>query len=113
MKFFPRNDGVIFERVKRGQTPSGIIMPDKSLVGVDHVVRAIGPKVEGLKVGDKVMVLGSIGADYGQLANKKGWFFTREANVAYIYEFDPEDFGETEKTIPKLPLPPAVEEDGA
>ena len=106
MKFTPRNDFVIFERVKRGQTPSGIIMPDRSLEGIDHIVRYIGPDVKDLKPGDKVMVMGGPGQDYGQLPNLKNFFLTKQANVAYVYEFEPKDFGEEEekeKEIRDLP----------
>ncbi len=92
MKVTPRNDYVVFRRVQRGTTLKGIHMPDKSLEGIDHVVEAIGPKVEDLKVGDKVLILGKLGEDYGELPNQKGLYLTRQNNIAIVMEYEEKDY---------------------
>ena len=93
----PRNDYVCFKRVQRGQTLKGIIMPDRSLEGIDHVITAVGPKVEGLAVGDKVLMLGKLGEDYGQLPNMKDMYLTRESNVALVLEYEAADYSDKEE----------------
>lgn len=92
MKITPRNDYVVFKRHQRGTTLKGIHMPDKSLEGIDHVVIAIGPKVEKLAIGDKVLILGKLGEDYGELPNQKGLYLTKCNNVAVIFEYEESDY---------------------
>ncbi len=86
MKFSPRNDYVVFKRVKRGRTITGIAVSDQAVEGVDHVIVVIGPKVQELKEGDKVLILGTLGQDYGQIPGSKDLFVTKESNVVLIYE---------------------------
>ncbi len=82
----PREDYVVFQRINRGETHSGIHVPDDSLEGVDHVVVAIGPKVVDLKVGDKIIALGKLGADYGEVPEHKKHFLTKATNVVLVFE---------------------------
>ncbi len=84
----PRLDYVVFKRVLRGQTSAGIHIPDKSLEGMDHVIIAVGPDVEGLAVGDMVLILGEINKDYGPIPNMKNHYLTKQSNVCLIYERD-------------------------
>ena len=53
--FRPRNDIVILRTVPRGESVGGVQLPTTSKEGNRHIVVAIGPKVEGLKVGDEVV----------------------------------------------------------
>lgn len=84
----PRNDYVIVRRVMLGQTPGGVLTPDTSIEGVEHVIAAIGPKVENLNIGDKVLIIGTLGKDYGFLPNSKDLFVTKESNVVLVYKDD-------------------------
>lgn len=84
----PRNDYVVIRRVTRGKTPSGIAVADWSIEGVDHVVQHVGPKVEHLKPGDTVLMIGAKGEDYAFLPNSKGLLIIKEANVVLVYGED-------------------------
>lgn len=53
--FRPRHGIVILRTIPRGETPGGLKLPTTSKEGNRHIVVAIGPEVEGLKVGDEVV----------------------------------------------------------
>ncbi len=86
----PRNDGVVIRRVKVGQTEKGVYLPDASIEGVRHIVVAKGPKVEDLEVGDNVLLMGTKGQDYGFIPNTPDLIFTKEGNLALVYEQEEE-----------------------
>lgn len=81
----PRNDLVLFEMIDKGQV-RGVLMPQIAQQGKEKIVRAIGPTVEGLEVGDKVMVIGEIGQDVIVMPSDRGLFCTRQQNVFLIVE---------------------------
>ncbi len=82
----PRNDGVVIRRVKIGQTDKGVHLPDASIEGVRHIVVTKGPKVEDLEIGDNVLLMGTKGQDYGFIPNTSDLIFTKEGNLALVYE---------------------------
>ena len=81
--FYPRNDFVVFKFIDKGRL-RGIEMPQISAQAKERVVVAMGPKVEDLKIGDKVMVIGKVGEDVIALPNDSSLFLTRQANVTLI-----------------------------
>lgn|ERR1700721_1912763 len=81
----PRGDRVLVRVVDYGRNPSGIAMPDVSQEGKAYIVEAIGPKVEGLKVGDRVLVMGMKGVTYDFIPNSRDLFITAEVNIPLIY----------------------------
>ncbi len=84
-KFIPRNDFVLFRLVDR-QMVRGVYVPQISAQGKERIIEAIGPKVEDLKVGDKVFVIGQMGEDVVALPNDKDLFLTKQTNVVLIVE---------------------------
>lgn len=80
-----RNDFVLIRVINKGKA-HGLAMPDKSAEGKERIVEAIGPKVEDLKVGDKVFVIGTNNQDVIALPGEVSLFLTREANVVLIVE---------------------------
>lgn len=74
----PRGDRVLIRRVQVGETDSGIAVPDASIEGFYHVVEAIGPKVEELDVGDKVLLVGTQNVHYAFVPNSRDLIVTRE-----------------------------------
>jgi len=74
----PRGDRVLIERVDVGETPSGIAVPEASVEGFYHIVRAVGPKVENLEEGDKVLLVGTLNVHYAFIPNSKKLLVTRE-----------------------------------
>mgnify|MGYP001558056617 CR=1 FL=1 len=85
MIYKPRGDFVLFRLVDKGKLGS-IMTPQISEQGKERVVLAIGPKVEGLLVGDRVFVIGTVGQDVVRLPSEVDVFLTREANVVLIVE---------------------------
>lgn len=84
--YSPRNDYVVFKRVTIGHTPTGIAVGSSSQEGFRHYVIAIGPKVEGLDVGDEIQAIGKIGEDYAPLPNTKDLYIIKEQNIVLIYK---------------------------
>ena len=78
-----RGDFVLFRIIDRG-IHRGIAMPNIAAQGKDKVVIAIGPKVEDLKVGDKVLVIGQPGQDVVQVPTEPNLFLSREANIVLV-----------------------------
>lgn len=84
-----RSDFVLFRLVDRGSVGS-IATPQISQQGKERIVLAIGPDVEDLNVGDRVLVIGSVGSDVVPLPNESGIYMTRQANVALVVIGDDE-----------------------
>lgn len=53
--FRPRNDIVILRTIPRGESVGGVQLPTTSKEGMRHIVVAMGPKVEGLEIGNEVV----------------------------------------------------------
>ena len=85
-KVHPRNDYVLIKSITLGQTESGIALPDQSIQGKKYVVEALGPKVEGLKVGDSILMVGTAGEDWAFLPGSKDLLIIKEQNCVLIYE---------------------------
>ena len=92
MKYYPRNDFVIIQAIKRDTMPNSAIgIPQNSSWGEEYIVHAIGPKVENLKVGDKVMLIGSEqNGTMSRVPLTKDLIVTREENIIYTWEEIPE-----------------------
>lgn len=87
VKYLPRNEFILFRFVDKGHLRT-LAMPGIASQGKERVVVAVGPNVEGLKVGDKVLVIGEIGVDVIPLPNDNKLFLTKQQNVALIIEED-------------------------
>lgn len=89
--YHPRNDFVVIRIVERGQTPGGVLTPEQSVEGKHFFVEAIGPKVEGLKIDDRVVLLGEKGRDgkpanFFPLPNASNLIAIQEEFVALVAE---------------------------
>lgn len=84
--YIPRNDFVLIEVVRVPETDSGIAVPDDSIEGKAFIVRGIGPKVEGLKVGDQVFPMGRKHESYWELPNRRDLLVLKQECVAVIIE---------------------------
>ena len=82
--FRPRNDYVLIRIVELGQNPAGIAIPQISAQGKEFHVVAVGPDVEDLDVGDKVLMLGSKNTTYFELPNSKDLIVMKEENVVLV-----------------------------
>jgi hypothetical protein len=80
-----RNDMVLVRIVDKGRTESGIAMPDMAQEGKEYIVESIGPKVEGLDIGDKVLVLGARGSTWEFIPNSRDLFIVRESAIPLVY----------------------------
>ena len=90
MTYLPRNDFVLF-RIVNKRVVRGLLMPDASAQGQERVVVAVGPKVENLNVGDKVLVIGVVGQDTVPLPSDPSLYLTRESNIALVETDDKEE----------------------
>jgi hypothetical protein len=81
----PRNDQVIIREHKRSIL-DGLAMPDESIEGKVFIVEAIGPKVEGLKVGDKVWMSGLLNATYANLPCESDLLIMEQKYVLTTWE---------------------------
>lgn len=86
MKIVPRNDFCVVRAVKIDLTKGGLAMPDSAVQGYDHIIVAVGPKVEDCKPGDKVMITGKHGVDYAFIPSCKDLFVIRQDNVVLVFE---------------------------
>lgn len=83
-KIKPRNDQVLCRMVKVN-TVHGLVMPDIAQEGKQYVVEAIGPKVEDLKVGDKILASGTRGVNWDFLPGFSDLFIISEKNIPLTY----------------------------
>lgn len=79
----PRNDFVVV-RETHTEILDGLAMPQTSMEAKRWHVVAIGPKVEGLAVGDRVLMTGKVGEDWSPIPGAKGLAVIREGNVVLI-----------------------------
>ena len=82
-KYRCRGDFILYRIVNKGVV-NGVVMPDIAQQGKERVVIAVGPRVEGLSVGDVIMCIGTPGEDLVQLAEERDIWMTREANAALV-----------------------------
>jgi len=94
MRYLPRNDFVLFRLVNVGLSAGGVVIPDVSRQGKERIVVAMGPDVEDLKIGDRILVIGEVGHDVVELPatmkDAKGLFLTKQQNVVLVCQ-DVED----------------------
>ena len=86
--FKPRNDFALIRVTQLGSV-GGIAVPDTAVQGKQFTVEAVGPKVEDLMVGDKVLMVGSQQTgDWSFLPNHRDLIIIREANIVLVYGDD-------------------------
>ena len=90
--FKPRNDMVLLRMVDVGISKGGVHIPQISDHGKEYHVVAIGPKVEGLAIGDKVMAAGRVNVDFAFLPGFKDLFIIKQDNVQMVYTEEPEHY---------------------
>lgn len=93
----PRLDFVLVRIVERGHTTKGIAVASKSQEGKRYYVDAIGPDVEDIKVGDRILMNGANGTDWGYLPNDPQYIIIRQSNIPLVYEEIPEILPEEPK----------------
>lgn len=93
-KLHPRNDNIVFRRTVFEKLNSGMIVSQKSIEAFQHNIVAIGSKVEDLKVGDRVEIVGTIGVDYDFITGSHCLMMCREKNVVLSYNDEPVDADE-------------------
>lgn len=95
----PRNDFVLVRIIDKGETPSGIAVSDFSQEGKIYVVESVGSKVENLKKGDKVLVIGAENTTYSFLPNSRDMFIAKECFIPLWYENDDDVSGKVVSRI--------------
>lgn len=84
---FPRNDFVVV-KVNTVDKVKGIAVPQNSLQGQEYVVVRVGPKVENLNVGDKVLLTGREGSDWSFIPNFDKLLIIKEGNILLVFKED-------------------------
>lgn len=84
MNLKPLSNNLLIEGIEK-QSAVGIIIPDSARKGRPETgnVVAIGPKVEGIKIGDKVLIKGYM-VDELEIDNKKYMVGQSDAIIAII-----------------------------
>jgi NADPH:quinone reductase-like Zn-dependent oxidoreductase len=77
----PRNDKVLVRVLSIGKSEGGVALPEISIEGKEFVVEAVGPKVEDLEVGDRVLMIGKINEDYCFLPRSHELLVIPEKNI--------------------------------
>jgi hypothetical protein len=70
MKYEARCDYVIVRKIDLGKTPGGLIAPNISALGKELRVESIGPDVDDLDIGDKVILGVNKDSEYYELPEK-------------------------------------------
>lgn len=78
-----REDFVTFRAVKVDKV-GNIVVPNISAEGEKYIIESIGPKVEGLSIGDEVCILGSHGQNYMIIPGTIDLAVTRQSNICVI-----------------------------
>ena len=87
MNYRPRLDFVLLRVTERGVSIGGVALPEISKESKKTVVVAVGPDVvDGLKAGDEVLLIGTVGQDVVQLPREKNLLVTKQANVILVVE---------------------------
>ena len=82
----PRNDYCLIQIIDLGETPAGIAIPQISIEGKEFRVVAVGPQVEDLEPGDKVLMTGRQGIDYFPLPRSNDLFVIKQEHVVLVDE---------------------------
>ena len=86
MKWHPRNDFVLIRIDKVVKAEDELAFSDHAIQGKEFVVEAMGPLVEGLEIGDKVMMLGNLGATFFELPNDRNRIAIKQEHVVLVLE---------------------------
>ena len=78
-----RNNFVIVRRHRRGLV-HGLVMPDISAESMDYIVQSVGQKVDRLKPGDTVMIIGKKGDEYIDLPGEPDLLVIDDRLIPYI-----------------------------
>ncbi len=89
-KINPCNDKVLV-RMVRAALVRGMIMPDIAQEGKQYLVEAVGPKVEHLKAGMKILVSGVQDIHWSFIPGFSDLFIVSEKDVPLTYEELPEE----------------------
>lgn len=76
--YIPRNNFVLCEIVP---LQTLLAMPDIAAEGKGNIVKAIGPQVKDLEIGDQVMIIGAQGVAWSFLPGTRKLFIINEENV--------------------------------
>lgn len=79
----PRGDNVLVRVVQHG-AHKGLAMPDRAVEGKEYVLMAKGPKVEELEIGDKVLMVGTMGVDWDFLPSCKDLLVIKQGNIIVV-----------------------------
>lgn len=83
--FQPRNEFVLVRMTQKGEI-GGIAIPDISAEGLEFHVVAVGPKVEGLKVGDHVLMIGRRNDNYWEVPSCRNLFIVKQEVICLVME---------------------------
>lgn len=84
VNFKCRGDWVLLRIIQREESEGGVALPQIGDSGKENVVIATGPKVEHLKVGDKVLAVGGLNVNMFQLPRHNDLVVAKEEAVAII-----------------------------
>ncbi len=90
MPLKPRNDFCLI-RVSQADKQGGVHIPGMSQEAQRYHVEAIGPKVEDLKIGDRVLCTGKKDLDFSFIPGHSGLMIIRADNVVLVFEPEPEE----------------------
>lgn len=76
----PREDLVLFKTMEGIKSEGGLAMPDASSEGRVNYIVAVGPKVEDLKLGDRVLIVGVKNETFFEVPRQRGLYITRQSN---------------------------------
>lgn len=87
----PRKSFVVVCVVSLGKMQDGRIhLPDSAIEGKQYIVHAIGPDVKDLNIGDKVLMQGNQGSEWGYMPGTREFIVIDERNVVLVFEDKPE-----------------------
>ncbi len=84
--FRPRNELVIVRVETIDKNRAGIALPGTSLESKKYIVTSVGPKVEDLKVGDRVLINGEKGQEWQNIPGYNDLIVTHQQFVSLIIE---------------------------
>jgi hypothetical protein len=83
-KYIARNETVLI-RIVIKESERGVMLPQNAEEGSEYIVVGMGPKVEQLKIGDKVRMYGQKGIDWDYMPNTgKAMLSIPQKNIPYI-----------------------------
>lgn len=91
VRFKPRNEFVLVRIHLVDTNRAGIAIPQVSAEGKSFVVEAVGDAVNGLRVGDRVLMVGKPNEDYWTVSGYKDLIMIKQQCVALIVEEVPDE----------------------